>query len=396
MRIIFYAINSDYLNYPKSAFILIRMTIDNFGTWLEIDLSILRNNFTRLSEVAGVQVMPIVKANAYGHGIERTAGALEAAGAEWFGVARVEEALYLRGIGIKGKIIVLGYTPPSRVSHAIKENISLAVYDMGVAEAYARHATGLQDPVNLHVKIETGMGRLGILADQALDFVTFIHDQPYLNLEGIFTHFACADEPDKSVTDDQLVCFNHVLTALETRGVSGQLIHASNSAGTINYPKARFDLVRAGIALYGHPPSHETALPGGIAPAISWKTRLISIKELPAGHGVSYGHRYHTRANEKIGAIAVGYGDGLRRQPGNHILIRGKKVAIIGSVCMDQCIVNLEGVPDAEIGDEVVIMGKQNGAEITATDIADEWGTINYEVLCGLAARMPRYYLNAV
>lgn len=386
--------NAFNLNNHKSAFILNRMKIDNFGTWLEIDLSILRKNFHRLSEIAGVQVMPIVKANAYGHGLERVAGALEAAGAEWFGVARIEEALFLREIGIKAKIVVLGYTPPSRVSHAIKKNVSLAIYDFGVVKEYVSHANSLQESVNLHVKIETGMGRLGVLSKQAVDFIDFVIGQKYLNLEGIFTHFACADEPQRDVTEKQIKKFKITLDMLSKREIPIPIIHSANSAGIINYPETRFDLVRGGIGLYGHSPAHGMVLPNGIQSAITWKTRLISIKELPPNHGVSYGHRYHTKKRERIGVIAVGYGDGLRRRAGNKVLIRGKKVELIGNVCMDQCMLQLDVVPDAEIGDEVVIMGKQKGAEISASDIGDQWGTINYEILCGLAARMPRYYLN--
>ncbi|MCD6355763.1 MAG: alanine racemase [Anaerolineaceae bacterium] len=372
------------------------MTLDNFGTWLEIDLSVLRNNFKLLSKLTGAAVMPIVKANAYGHGLERVAEAMEKSGAEWFGVARVEEALALRDAGIKANILVLGYTPPIRVSHAIKENISLTVYDLYVAEMFARQANGLKKAVNLHVKIDTGMGRLGILPEQAVNFIEYIQRQQYLNLEGVFTHFACADEPKKNVTDAQIECFEKVLEDLKSKGLLPPIIHAANSAGAINYPNTRFNLIRSGIALYGHSPSADTILPEGIASAITWKTRLISIKELPKGHGVSYGHKYHTHDKERIGVIAVGYADGLRRRPGNHVLIHGKIVPIIGNVCMDQCMVNLDQFPEAEIGDEVVIIGKQDGEEISATKIADDWGTINYEVLCGLAARMPRYYFNSL
>jgi len=372
-----------------------RMILDNYGTWLEIDLSILRKNYQLLSELSDSKVMPIVKANAYGHGFERVAVALEGAGAEWFGVARIEEALKLRELGIKGNILVLGYTPPSRVSHAIKERISLTVYDILVAESYASQAQGLKQRVNLHVKIDTGMGRLGVLNNKAVDFIEYVKNQESLTLEGVLTHFACADDPEKDVTAKQIDQFEMVLRELESKNLLPPIVHAANSAGTINFPETRFNLIRTGIALYGHLPSKQTKLPDGISSAISWKTRLISIKELPAGYGISYGHRYHTKSKERIGVIAVGYGDGLRRRPGNFVLIRGKRVPIIGNVCMDQCMVNLDEIPNALIGDEVIIIGKQLNAEISAADIANDWGTINYEVLCGLAARMPRYYLNA-
>ncbi|MDO9546356.1 MAG: alanine racemase [Pelolinea sp.] len=371
-----------------------QMMLDNYGTWLEIDLSILKKNFVLLSELSGTNVMPIVKANAYGHGLERVAVAFEEAGAEWFGVARIEEALALREVGIKVRILVLGYTPPSRIPHAIQENISLTVYDPLVAEAYSEYANGLKKKVNLHVKVESGMGRLGVLMKDAVGFIENIHGQTNLLLEGVFTHLACADEPEKEVTEKQVSQFEVLLNELRSKDRLPEIVHAANSAGAINYPGTRFNLVRSGIALYGQPPSAETKLPEGVRSAIFWKTRLISIKDLPPGHGISYGHTYHTKKTECIGVIAVGYGDGLRRQPGNYVLLHGKKVPIIGNVCMDQCMIKLEEVPDAKIGDEVIIFGEQNGAEITSSEIANNWNTINYEVLCGLAARIPRNYLN--
>jgi alanine racemase len=370
------------------------MNSDNFGTWLEIDLSVLRKNYQIIKEISGSMVMPVVKANAYGHGLEKVAACFVSAGAEWLGVARIEEALLLREAGIKSRILVLGYTSPLRVAHAIKANVTLNAYDFDVVRAYAEQAANLGEKLIIHAKIDTGMGRLGIRADQAEAFVSFIYDNPSLEMEGMFTHFACADEPGKPYTAQQLDQFNQIVEMVEKKGIRPPILHASNSAGALVYPNARFSLVRAGIALYGLPPSHEVTLSEGLQPALAWKTRLISIKTLPAGHGVSYGFKYFTSKEERIGVIAVGYGDGLRRRPGNQVLIRGKKIDIIGNVCMDQCMVQLDELPEAQIGDEVIIIGRQNGNEISATDIADDWGTINYEVICGLAARMPRYYLN--
>jgi alanine racemase len=368
--------------------------LDNYGTWLEIDLSILKKNFALLSEFSGVTVMPVVKANAYGHGLERVAIAFEEAGAEWFGVARIEEALMLREVGIKAKILVLGYTPPNRIPHALQENISLTVYDPSVAVSYAESAKGLDKRVNIHTKVETGMGRLGIPLEDANNLVNYIHNQEMLSSEGVFTHFACADEPEKKSTANQITKFFTFLDELDSKGLKPEFVHAANSAGAINFPEARFNLIRSGIALYGHPPSTKTVLPEGMRSAISWKTRLISIKELPPKHGISYGHTYHTKKKEHVGTIAVGYGDGFRRQPGNYVLLEGKIAPIIGNVCMDQCMINLDGFSDPKIGDEVVIIGAQSGAEISSSNIANNWNTINYEVLCGLAARMPRNYLN--
>jgi len=338
-------------------------------------------------------VMPVVKANAYGHGLEKVAACFENAGAKWLGVARLEEAMLLRQAGIKLRILVLGYTSPLRVAHAIKENIALTAYDFSVAKDYAEQAQKLGEKVTIHAKIDTGMGRLGIQFNQAEQFISLIQSSPSLLLEGIFTHFAVADEPHKPYTQDQLTLFNQIIAKLEAQNKRPALVHASNSAGALAYPQARFDIVRVGIALYGLPPSQAVPLPIDVQPVLSWKTRLISVKTLPLGHGISYGFKYFTKRAERIGVIAVGYGDGFRRIEGNTVLIRGEEAPIIGSVCMDQCMVQLDQIPDAQIGDEVVLIGTQNERTKTATDLAHLWGTINYEVICGLAARMPRYYL---
>jgi len=372
------------------------MTIDNYGTWLEIDLGTLTRNFQIIHDVIGISLMPIIKANAYGHGLEKVAKSLEVAGAEWFGVARIEEALLLREIGIKSKIIVLGYTSPTRVPHAIKNNITLTVYDREVARSYALQAEKLSEVLTLHVKVDTGMGRLGALADEAFDFIAEIERCPVLNLEGVFTHFACADEPDKPVTKMQIARFNQLIEKMNSEGIHPPVLHAANTAGTLLFPEARYNLVRVGIALYGLAPTNQIQIPNGVRPCLSWKTRLISIKTLPVGYGISYGHQYYTKKEERIGVIAVGYGDGFRRQDGNQVLVCGKKANVIGRVCMDQCMLQLDDIPEARIGDEVVLIGKQGDQEITATDIAEKWNTINYEVICGLAARMPRYYRNNI
>ena len=375
------------------AFILTAMALDNFGTWLEIDLDRIEENFHILERTAGCKVMPVVKANAYGHGLEKVAARLEAAGANWFGVARIEEAMLLRGAGIKANILVLGYTSPTRVPHAIKENITLTLYDFDVARQFQEQANAISDPVKVHAKIDTGMGRLGIQMDRSVEFLRYLQESSCIQLDGIFTHFACADEPGADTTNQQLERFNQILEHAVISDRSSLLIHAANSAGALEFPLARLDMVRTGIAIFGLAPSKEVTLPAGIQPSLSWKTRLISVKTLPPGHGVSYGFKYVTQKDERIGVIAVGYGDGLRRTPGNQVLIRGKKVDIVGNVCMDQCMVLLDALPEAQIGDEVVIIGEQDGASISASDIANLWQTINYEVICGLASRMPRYYL---
>jgi alanine racemase len=367
--------------------------IDACSTWLEIDLGAIKNNLNLLTKLTGRPVMPVVKANAYGHGLIEVSKAAVEAGVEWLGVARIEEALALRAAGVACKILVLGYTPPKQVGAAVQERISLTVYDKAVAQSYADEAAQVGGSVSVHVKVDSGMGRLGVFPQDAVDFVRWLKGQRGLDVEAIFTHFARADETKYTTTDEQIERFDGVLKELEKDGIKPRLVHAANSAGTLNYPAGRYDLARCGIVMYGLQPSPDSPLPEGFIPALSWKTHLVSLKTLPPGHGVSYNFHYFTKKDERIGAIAIGYADGFRRRAGNIVLVRGKRVPVVGAVCMDQCMVQLDDVPEARLQDEVVLIGRQGDEMISADELAKDWGTINYEVLCGLADRVPRIYL---
>ncbi len=370
------------------------MTSNGYSAWLEIDLNIIRQNVKELLRISQTEVMAVVKANGYGHGAIEIARASVEAGATWCGVARLEEAIALRRAGLNCQILVVGYTSPDRVAEAVNNNICLTIYDHKIGEAYAEQARNLGGGLRLHIKVDTGMGRLGISSDTALEFIEKLSRQPQLLIEGIFTHFARADEPGVSTTSEQLEKFDKLVERLSTDGIAPKYIHASNSAAIQNFPLAHFDLVRPGILLYGFPPSPETPVPVGIQPALTWKTRLTSVRDFPAGHGISYGHIYHTTHTERIGSNAIGYADGYRRVDGNVVLVRGKRVPVVGRVCMDQCMLQLDEIPDASIGDEVVLLGGQGDEYISAEELAERWGTFNYEVICGLSARLPRIYLN--
>lgn len=370
------------------------MDTANYTTWLEIDLGAVRNNVRQTNQITGRPVMAVVKGNAYGHGVEAVSRAALEAGATWLAVARFEEAQALRDMGFTAPILVLGYTPPGRAAEAAARRIALAVTEPETASAYASATAGGSKPLRVHLKLDTGMGRLGVTSGEAVPFIQHVRGLAGLEVEGVFTHFACADQPARDETPAQLCRFQEVVASLQTSGWRPPLLHTSNSAASIYFPDAWFDLVRLGIALYGLDPSHDAPTPPEFQKVLSWKTRLVSVKTLPAGHGVSYGHRYHTSADERIGVIAVGYADGLRRKLDvNHALVRGVRVPVVGTVCMDQCMLQLDSVPDARVGDEVVLIGNQGSARITAEDVADAWGTINYEVTCGMAARVPRFYI---
>lgn len=340
--------------------------------------------------------MAVVKANAYGHGLVSIAQAVQHAGGNWLAVARMEEAQTLRKAWIETDTLVLGYTDPQWAVPAAVDHIRLTVFDRESAQAYSDQAAGRGMRVKVHVKIDTGMTRIGIQPTEALDFMHWLKDLPGIEVEGMYTHFACADEPRRDAQDPtlrQIQIFEDVLTAVTAAGLRPPLVHASNSAGVLNYPQARYDIVRCGIALYGLHPSSQTHLPADFRPAMAWKCILTQVKMVAAGHGISYNHTYITSRSERIGTIPLGYADGFRRMAGNSVLVNGVSVPVIGTICMDQCMLQLDGVPTAKAGDEVVILGRQGETRRSAEDIADTWQTINYEVTCGTAARLPRFYI---
>ncbi len=363
-----------------------------YSTWCEIDLDVLSQNVRYLKKRSGTGMMAVVKANGYGHGLVPAARAARLGGADWLGVARLEEAVWLREEGITGPILVLGYTAPQRASEAAHYDVSLTVYDRSLAAQLNRQAAGLKQKIKVHAKLDTGMGRLGELVENSQDLLRAIAGSENLELEGLFTHFARADEPERPETAEQIQRFSAAVRRAEQEGLRPRWVHACNSAGTLYFPEAAFDMVRCGIAIYGLHPSNLAPLPPEVRPVLSWKTRLVSVKTLPPGSGIGYNHRYVTRAAERIGVIPVGYADGFRRRLGNFALVAGKRVNVAGGVCMDQCMLQLDPIPQAQIGDEVVLIGAQAGEQITAEEVGEAWGTINYEVTCGLAARVPRFY----
>jgi alanine racemase len=361
-------------------------------TWIEINLSAVEQNVKAVRAAAGVPVMAVVKANGYGHGAVEVARAALAAGASWLAVSCAEEALVLRAAGISVPILVLGMVTAQEADEAIAAGLSLTVYCRESAELYSQRASALGRSVNVQLKVDSGMGRLGTLpGDQSLSLARTITAMPSVHLEGVFTHLACADEQDPAPTLAQLEKFNGVLQALGEAGIRPAWIHAANSAAALAFPQARFNIVRAGVAIYGVHPSPHVTLPASFRPALSWKARLVSCKVLPPGWGVSYGMEYHTAGEETVGVIPVGYADGWRRNRPNIVLLGGRRTPVIGRVCMDQCMISLPR--DASLGTEVVLIGKQNGEEIRVEEVAGRWGTINYEVITGISARMPRVYV---
>ena len=367
-------------------------TNDSHSTWIEVDLDAIAHNVSLIKDRSGVQVMAVVKANAYGHGSIPAALAALRGGAKWLGVARVEEALQLRAAQINCPILVMGYSSRENLEEAIANGISLTLWNREQLQLVSHFAEDAHFAAKVHLKVDTGMSRLGVAPENALSLAVEISNAHSVTFEGIFTHFARADELNQSSAEAQELEFMQVLKSLAAAGIKPPLVHVANSAAALFRPTSRFDIVRPGIAIYGLHPSDERPLPGEFEGALGWKAVLSQVKTLPPGRGISYGHEYVTRKNERIGTVPVGYADGFRRAAGNQVLVGGKQVPVIGRVCMDQVIIQLDEVPEANPGDEVVLIGSQGDSQITAEQVADLWGTINYEVVCGIAARVPRIY----
>ncbi len=365
-----------------------------YATWVEVDLDAIRTNVKNVLAIKNSRVMAVVKADGYGHGAIPVAKAALQAGASWLGVARFEEAMELRLAGIQAPILLLGYLPPQKIALTIQYNISMTVWRNDQIQTVAKVANNLQSPARLHLKIDSGMSRIGAQPEEVFPLCESIASHPNLLLEGVFTHFARADEPDPQPTLLQLEVFQQSIKTIERFRTENTLIHTSNSAAAISPNFPAFDMVRLGIAMYGLHPSSAAPLPENFKPALTWKTVLSHVKTLPAGRGISYGHIYTTTKQERIGTLPVGYADGFRRWKNNQALIHGIKVPVVGRVCMDQCMVQLDAVLDARAGDEVVLIGYQDSNHLSAEEVAAAWGTINYEVVCGIGKRVPRVYLN--
>jgi alanine racemase len=311
------------------------------------------------------------------------------------GVATLSEAVPLREADITAPILVFGYIPPWQMREAIRLDTTVTLYSLEAAQELSRAAEDLDKTVKVHIKVDTGMGRLGIRYEQSEEIVALLHavkTLPGLELEGIYTHFAQADAADRTYSNLQLERFLRIITVLEELEVRPPIVHAANSAAILTMPEAHFDMVRPGIAIYGLHPSPDVPLSESFRPALSFKTQVSQVKWLPAGEGVSYGSTYITTRPTRIAALPVGYADGFRRSPRNwgSVLIHGQEAPILGRVCMDQCMIDVTHIPQARSGDEVVLIGRQREASLSAEQIAERLGTINYEVVSELLARVPR------
>jgi alanine racemase len=364
-----------------------------------IDLDAIRHNMNAMHEkiTPNTKILAVIKADGYGHGAIEVAEAIDDFDYVFgYAVATVEEGIILRNHGIQKPILILGYVFPDQYETMIKAEIRPTVFTREMAEELSQTAAGLQKDCKIHFAIDTGMSRIGYqVTEKAADEMEHLASLPHIVVEGIFTHFARADEKDKEPARQQLRLFEKMIDMLEQRGVKIPIHHCSNSAGIVELPEANMNLVRAGITMYGLWPSQEvdrTAI--SLKPALSLITHVAYVKELPSGRAISYGGTYVTKKEQRIATIPVGYADGYARSLSNkgEVLIHGRRAPICGRVCMDQFMVDVTDIPDVKSGDEVVLIGSVGDECISMEELGERSGRFNYEFVCDLGKRIPRVY----
>lgn len=384
--------------------------MDAVPVWAEIDLKAIAHNVSQLRRITqpDARLMAVVKANGYGHGAVEVSRCALQNGATVLGVARIEEGIQIRKAGINVPILVFGYTPAEQAENLLNYDLTQSVNTTASALELSEAAAGRGAKIKIHLKIDTGMGRLGLLPQNfrsdnpakintdTLAEALSIAGLPGFELEGIFTHFASADSADKTYAEYQLDLFLDYLKGLQTAGLNPSLKHAANSGALIDMPRSHLDLVRPGIAIYGLYPSDEVDKQRvSLKPAMAVKTRIIQLKKVPAGFKVSYGMTYTTRQPTTVATVPVGYADGLNRllSSRGQMLVGGQRVPIIGRVCMDLTMLDIGGIQNVQMGDEVVVFGQQGNETLTVDEMAATLDTINYEIVTNIAARVPRVYL---
>jgi alanine racemase len=365
---------------------------------VEIDLEALATNYQTISSAVGAaQVMAIVKADAYGHGLVPVTKALYEVGARSFGVAEVEEGVLLRKAGIKGEITVLLGASPGLFPAVVENDLQVVILDRENLESLSRYCEQHNREAGVHLKIDTGMGRLGIMPGEVPQYLDLLAKLPGVRFSGVMSHFPRADDTeDRAYTEQQNRQFAEIIGGIRKR-FNVTVVHAANSAAIMNFPDTHYDMVRPGISLYGCLPDPDmegnAALP--LLSVMTFKTRVIQVKEVPTGYGISYGHSFKTGRPTRLAVLPVGYADGfLRRLAGQaEVIIDGCRVPILGRICMNACMADITDLGQVKVGDEVVIMGRQGDAFISADEIAKWSDTISYEILCLFGSSNQRVYL---
>jgi alanine racemase len=367
--------------------------------WAEVNLDNIAHNVKEIRRITDkkTEIMGVVKADAYGHGVMEVAKTLIENGVTRLAVSMLDEAIQLRQNGIDVPILILSYTDPRRAEEIILHDVTQTVFSHDLAEALSEAAVRLDKNIKIHIKIDTGMTRVGFMPGySAVKNVVRISKLPKIIIEGLFTHFASADESDKSYTNMQFERFMSIVSELNRIGIYIPVKHVCNSAGIIEYPEMHLNMVRPGIVLYGMYPSEEVRKDRiDLRPAMTLKANIILVKEVEADNCISYGRIFKTQRDSKIATLPIGYADGYTRllTTKGRVLVNGQSVPIVGKICMDQCMIDITDVEGSvNVGDEAVLFGSQNGNEIKIEDLADKIGTINYEIACIIGKRIPRVY----
>ncbi|WP_371376051.1 alanine racemase [Sporomusa aerivorans] len=363
--------------------------------WAEINLTAIKKNVEAIKKglKPGVRFCAVVKADGYGHGAVAVARAVLAAGADRLAVAILAEAVELRKAGLLVPILILGYTPPHQARTVAAYGITQTVFSLEDARALSAAGVEAGKKVKIHIKVDTGMGRIGVLPEEAGEFAAAVSSMPGLELEGVFSHFATADEADKTYAKEQFARFAEALDRIAAKGISIPVRHIANSAATLEMPETHLDMVRPGIILYGLWPSDQVERNIILTPAMQLKAQIAHIKAVNAGTSISYGRAFTTAQASTIATLPLGYADGWTRRLSGRasVLIRGRRAPLVGRICMDQCMADVSGIPDVEPGDTATLFG---APEIPADEIAGILGTINYELVCMVGKRVPRTYMN--
>jgi alanine racemase len=374
---------------PKTA------PVSDRPTMAAIDMGALEHNFREVVRWAeGQQVLAVVKARAYGHGAVAVSKRLLTLGAEMLGVALVEEGRELREAGIGAPILVMGATFPEQAEAIVSLRLTPAIFTRAVAQALSEAAHKRRTTIDIHVKIDTGMGRIGIVPEEATGFISELQKLRALSVRGLMTHFADADLRDKEFASKQMDRFEALLDTLEAKKIEVPVRHAANSAAVLDFHRAFFTMVRPGLMLFGYNPLEGGSIGVDLRQVLSLVTRIAFIKKVSPGVPVSYGRTFVTKRDSVIATLPIGYADGYSRGLSNKgmALVRGIRVPVVGRVCMDMCMIDVTDVPGVREGDDVVLIGSQGSERITADELAEKTGTIAYEVLCGISSRVPLIY----
>jgi len=364
-------------------------------TWAEVDMKAIEHNYKKVRKLVGktTNIMVVVKANAYGHGTVEVSAVLEKMGVDYLGVATTDEAVRLRDHGIKTPILVLGSVLPEEVRVLIEKNITLTLCERDLLDVVKKETFSCGVKAKVHIKIDTGMGRIGIWHEEALNFIKNLAQEKSIVIEGIYTHFSSAGRDD-FFTNYQIEAFEKLLKQLEEFDIRIPLRHAANSIATVDFKRSHLNLVRPGLIIYGMYPKHTFPKLIKLKPALSLKTKIVYIKDTPPGRSISYGRTYVTQKQTKIATLPIGYADGYARNLSNRaeVLVHGKRAQVVGKVTMDQMMIDVGHIKGVKVGDEVVLIGKQGREEIRTEKLARLAGTIAYEFACGISNRVPRVY----